>query len=309
MFIRLSNHSDYGRLVTCDKCTVSVSKTRAEVWSCGLFSLTGFFKKCLCWFFTCVQALHFIHGSAIVYHGSLSMLTCLVDSRFSVKVSEAGYSQMEQILAANKTSKLTSTHTHQGEDVKNYGHILSHLISDTSSENTGNKLLPRNSVGFFEFFTFWRKTSRSFRFSPSIFMNSVHIKCRFWIIIFVVLLITLDLTEDKRTEVLHKLDDVVKSCQQTDERHRPNAANLLRLIKTFTNDNHSIVERLMNKVTQHAEGLQIVVSERTQELLAETLNVDNLLREILPQYGQRQKTIQCMTWRSLLWRTKPNKYE
>ena len=106
---------------------------------------------------------------------------------------------------------------------------------------------------------------------------------------------TLEMTEDKRTEVLHKLDAAVKSCQQTDERHRPNAATLLRLIKTFTNNSHSIVERLMNKVAQHAQGLQIVVSERTKELLEETLNVDNLLREILPQYGQRQNTIQCIT--------------
>ena len=80
------------------------------------------------------------------------MLTCLVDSRFSVKVSEAGYLQMEQILAANKTSKTTSTHAHQGEDVKNYGYILSHLISETSSGNTGNKLFPQNSLELFEVF-------------------------------------------------------------------------------------------------------------------------------------------------------------
>ena len=81
-----------------------------------------------------------------------------------------------------------------------------------------------------------------------------------------------------------KLDLTVTACQQGNEWQRPNAATLLQTIRQFTSRNSGVVEKLMKKVSQHAEELQHVVAERTKALTDETRKVDNLLLEMLPQY-------------------------
>ncbi|OWA54552.1 Atrial natriuretic peptide receptor 1 [Hypsibius exemplaris] len=152
---------------------------------------------------------------------------CLVDSHFTVKISQAGFSQITYALA--KTTTSPSINYQQAEDVRNYGLILRDLLTDATVDDTTKSAC------------------------------------------------SLD-------EISAKLEVAVTACQQGNEWLRPKATALLQLIKEFTSRNDGIVERLMDKVSRHAAALQDVVEKRTKALTEETQKVDNLLREMLPEY-------------------------
>ncbi|OWA54553.1 Atrial natriuretic peptide receptor 1 [Hypsibius exemplaris] len=158
-----------------------------------------------------IEGLNFVHQSAVHFHGNFSIATCVVDNHFTVKISEAGYTQLEDLLKRRSSQKYSITAAvtpkeFQADDVKNAD-----------------------------------------------FQNP-----------------------------LRTLQELSNSCQDVSE-HRPTTAVLLQSIGQLTNQNNTIVERLMQKVTRHADQLQHVVAERTHALTEETHKVDALLREMLPQ--------------------------
>ncbi|OQV15593.1 hypothetical protein BV898_10185 [Hypsibius exemplaris] len=80
------------------------------------------------------EGLNFLHKSAVSYHGDLTIQNCLVDSHFTVKISQAGFSQITYALA--KTTTSPSVHYQQAEDVRNYGLILRDLLTDATVDDT-----------------------------------------------------------------------------------------------------------------------------------------------------------------------------
>ena len=64
------------------------------------------------------------------------MLSCLVDSRFSIKISHGGYSQMLDALTGEVDPKLINVNHEQVEDIKHYGMMMQEIIGQSTSENS-----------------------------------------------------------------------------------------------------------------------------------------------------------------------------
>lgn len=48
-----------------------------------------------------VEAMNFIHGSSIEYHGRLKSSNCVIDGRFMVKVTDYGLRSLHKQITAN----------------------------------------------------------------------------------------------------------------------------------------------------------------------------------------------------------------
>ena len=76
------------------------------------------------------QGLHYIHSSAIEYHGALTAGACLVDSRWTVKLSDFGLQSMLTLFSANKI--LTESNESKLKAESKSG-LINHILTMGSS--------------------------------------------------------------------------------------------------------------------------------------------------------------------------------
>ena len=80
-----------------------------------------------------------------------------------------------------------------------------------------------------------------------------------------------------------ELANLLNSCfLPVDE--RPSLKQVKTRMKAIRGYGGNVVERIMNKLEEHAANLQDTINERTQQLIEERRKADALLEEMLPRY-------------------------
>ena len=82
----------------------------------------------------------------------------------------------------------------------------------------------------------------------------------------------------------HRLHSLIDSCLNDDLHARATAVQVQAAMSKIVKMETSIVEEVLRHLADHASSMEQVVAERTNDLIAETNKVDDLLREMLPEY-------------------------
>ncbi|XP_076462188.1 atrial natriuretic peptide receptor 1-like [Babylonia areolata] len=216
-----------------------------------------------------VEGLCYLHGSPLGCHGGLSSATCLIDNRFTVKLTDYCLSSLlkqEQVDMTGQEYKreclwkapelLRAPALRCGSkegDVYSFGIILSEMITRASPYEkeldflTLDDILERVKEG---------GPNGSFR--PSV---------------------EAELTSSGFCELM-------TSSWCEDPRQRPSAVSLKKHIKALTvkfGQSANLLDSLLRRMEHYANNLEKLVEEKTAELGEEKKKTEQLLYEILPQ--------------------------
>ncbi|XP_055344261.1 atrial natriuretic peptide receptor 1-like [Paramacrobiotus metropolitanus] len=91
-----------------------------------------------------LKGICYIHTSPLHYHGHLSMRACFINSRFTLKVGQAGYQRLFNLLSSD--TKTTSGS--RSDDVFQFGKICSDVITSQATADTRTKdnLIQLNTI-------------------------------------------------------------------------------------------------------------------------------------------------------------------
>ncbi|KAF7654849.1 hypothetical protein LDENG_00064170, partial [Lucifuga dentata] len=218
-----------------------------------------------------VNGMHFIHKSGLKSHGNLKPSTCLVDSRFQIKLSGFGLWEFK------------------------YG--------------TKNKLIPLDNPNYEEMY--WtapellRQVSLPFNGTPKGDIYSFAIIM--WELMYgpkagpykdinlepkeiIMQLRTPFQGEPLRpmlSEVLcdENINKLMRACWNENPDHRPPFDSIRSQLRAISPESYgNILDNMVEKLEKYANHLEEVVADRTNQLTAEKARADKLLSSMLPRY-------------------------
>ncbi|KAI0240857.1 Atrial natriuretic peptide receptor 1 [Lamellibrachia satsuma] len=208
----------------------------------------------------------YIHDSDIKFHGNLCSSNCVVDGRFTVRITDFGLPTFYKLLdessrdlSSNKkllwrAPELLRQSKHasgtQAGDVYGFSIILQELI--VWGEPYDKELV---TMQFDDIVTAVRAGSTP-PFRPTVPDDACALPLR----------------------------EMMEMCWMEDELHRPDFTTIRRLYrKMHRGKETTIMEKLVNRMEAYATNLENIVAERTQLLVIEQKKTDVLLYQILPR--------------------------
>ncbi|XP_055344268.1 atrial natriuretic peptide receptor 1-like [Paramacrobiotus metropolitanus] len=82
-----------------------------------------------------IKGLNYIHTSHLQYHGNLSAHVCFINSRFTLKISQAGYQKIFS-LTSTETKLSTGSRT---EDIYQFGKMCNEVLADADAKIMQNQ--------------------------------------------------------------------------------------------------------------------------------------------------------------------------
>ncbi|XP_045175624.2 atrial natriuretic peptide receptor 1-like isoform X2 [Mercenaria mercenaria] len=217
------------------------------------------------------KGLEYIHKSQIHYHGNLKSTNCVVDSRWTCKLTDLGVPNIREmgIIAAQQTNEEIQwekmlwkapeclrdgkdrPYDKQKADIYALGIILKEIFT-RSSPYTEYPFLVAHEIC--EKIKCPVKGEKEFR--P---MLSLQLR--------------------QHTE----LASLITDCWSEDPPSRPSATRVGKLLNKINPQNLSMIDNMIVMLEKYANHLEELVAERTSELDAEKAKTENLLYRMLPQ--------------------------
>ncbi|ESO05551.1 hypothetical protein HELRODRAFT_171191 [Helobdella robusta] len=211
------------------------------------------------------QGLNYLHKSFIGQHGSLTSNVCLIDNRWVLKISGFGLSPFRSEVKV--------------DDEKNYRDFLwmapEHLRSSHTKKSQKGDVYSF-AIVLYEL-VFKCSPYQSFDLGYEDIITRVH-NCR---------------GEPFRPK-LHSLKEsdtnpavlsLLALCWAEDPNVRPAFDVIEKTVKTFhSGKTDNIVDSILKKLEKYANNLELVVEQRTEELVEEKRKTDMLLNNILPPF-------------------------
>uniref|UniRef100_W5M3H3 Guanylate cyclase n=1 Tax=Lepisosteus oculatus TaxID=7918 RepID=W5M3H3_LEPOC len=230
-----------------------------------------------------VKGMDYIHKSYLRSHGHLSSSNCVVDSRFVLKITDFGLSNLRRPNTAGiQNSKehwqcllwrapellrgnMPTNGTQKG-DVYSFGIIAQEIVYRNgvffipSCVLKANEIIEKVKEG----------GSNSFR------------------------------PYTDTTECPGPLAMLMKSCWRERPSERPDFTSLKATVKKLDRGSDNILDNLLSRMEQYASNLEDIVNERTAQLLEEKKKAESLLTQMLPRSVAIQlisgKTVQAETY-------------
>ncbi|ESP02582.1 hypothetical protein LOTGIDRAFT_138137 [Lottia gigantea] len=198
------------------------------------------------------QGMTFIHQSSIHHHGNLSSMVCLIDNRFSVKITDVGLRYLYSYIKKDKLSQeyingKCNYFTKEG-DVYSFGIILQEILTRDSPFSLETSELGAKDV------LMKVKENSGEPFRPKVDHVSPN-------------------TSDMLT--------LMKKCWQEDPHSRPIFSSIVKELKHMTSGN--LLDNLLRRMELYANNLEKMVDEKTLELNEEKKRSEELLYQILPR--------------------------
>ncbi|XP_055340370.1 atrial natriuretic peptide receptor 1-like [Paramacrobiotus metropolitanus] len=217
-----------------------------------------------------LNAVQFIHSSAISYHGSLSTRKCLLDQHFTLKLSGFGYHAVAKHVEhpeqtwnlpspptalSRPWSKIGTVETAQMDDMSSVGKIMLEILhwqhSDDWLDNSAYDMHPKGVLS--------KETDTHIRRNTA--------------------LETLPATVS--------IEDLANSCLNIDFTLRPSALSacmeveeILGEMKDFSGN---VVDKILRRLGTYSEKLEAEVSAKTAQLIHEREKSERLLVQLLPR--------------------------
>ncbi|XP_059175797.1 atrial natriuretic peptide receptor 1-like [Physella acuta] len=217
-----------------------------------------------------VKGMMYIHQSVISYHGRLTSANCVVDGKFSVKVTDFGLPSFRQV-DENELDKDGATHSelqklmwvapehiHNMErvdgskkgDVYSFGIIMEETLTRSVPYDTQRAFLEVDAI-------IQRVCSNETPpFRPEIL----------------------------ETDVQEGYITLMERCWAQNPDQRPPFEAVLKVITSFCGGKDvALVDRLLTRLEEYTSNLEDIVEERTQQLAIEKKKSEVLLDQILPR--------------------------
>ncbi|XP_049524933.1 atrial natriuretic peptide receptor 1 [Dermacentor silvarum] len=231
------------------------------------------------WMFKCsmitdiVEGLHYLHGTAIQYHGRLKSTKCIVDGRFVVKLSDYGlrhlHAQLPEPEDKNPRSmfwtapeflrlKEPRQHSSQKGDIYAFAIILQEVITRSGPYESLERIGRTRSVMEPEEILDRVKMGTTPPFRPEV-------------------------SPDECPADMLRL---MRACWAENPSDRPTIAEVRHAVKKITKglSSKNFFDNLLQRMEQYANNLESLVEEKTQSLLEEKKRTDELLYQLLPRY-------------------------
>ncbi|XP_055996627.1 atrial natriuretic peptide receptor 1-like [Ostrea edulis] len=213
-----------------------------------------------------IQAMVYIHGSNLKYHGHLNSMNCVIDSRFVLKVTEFGIQSLrdfninltgkESLWMAPELLRTPTTKRNviemQNADIYSFGIILYEILSRKEPFEDDTDVL------FFEEIIRKLKEFNGTPFRPRLEVAG------------------LDLG----------MVNVMKLCWDESPKNRP-TFSAIKMESTklgWDRTGDKFLDNLLSRMEEYANNLEDLVDERTQAFLEEKRISEELLYQVLPRY-------------------------
>ncbi|XP_050035632.3 atrial natriuretic peptide receptor 1-like [Dermacentor andersoni] len=231
------------------------------------------------WMFKCsmitdiVEGLHYLHATAIQFHGRLKSTKCIVDGRFVVKLSDYGlrhlHAQLPEPEDKNPRSmfwtapeflrlKEPRQHSSQKGDIYAFAIILQEVITRSGPYESLERIGRTRSVMEPEEILDRVKMGTTPPFRPEV-------------------------SPDECPADMLRL---MRACWAEAPSDRPTIAEVRHAVKRITKglSSKNFFDNLLQRMEQYANNLESLVEEKTQSLLEEKKRTDELLYQLLPKY-------------------------
>ncbi|KAJ8299585.1 hypothetical protein KUTeg_023645, partial [Tegillarca granosa] len=215
------------------------------------------------------KGLEFIHKSSVHFHGNLKSSNCVVDSRWTCKLTDFG---VPRIRAMDKTSLTYNEDT------------LEKLLWTAPEILRGEKIVDRQKADIFSLGIILKEIfTRSGPYTEYPFLTVVEIITK----------IREHVTGSEHAfrpmigfdlKPCTDLVSLIEECWGEDPLHRPSAARVSKSLNRINpSKNLTMIDSMLAILEKYANHLEELVAERTSELDAEKKKTENLLYRMLPQ--------------------------
>ncbi|XP_062598813.1 atrial natriuretic peptide receptor 2-like, partial [Saccostrea cucullata] len=210
--------------------------------------------------------MKYLHSSVLKSHGRLKSSNCIIDNRWTVKVTDYGVS------AFFRQEGVTNIKTM--EDFKDLLWTSPEILrSDNNFPRNGTSASDVYSYGIIMHETFYRNGPFPVAGkTPRDIIKAIHggNSCK---------------PETYQSEVIKpEMLDLMELCWADDWRKRPDFAGIIKLIKENNAEaSVSIIDSMINMLETYANNLEDLVEERTVSLNEEKEKTDRLLYRMLPK--------------------------
>lgn len=228
-----------------------------------------------------VEGLLYLHSSPIQYHGRLKSTVCVIDSRFTVKISNFGLvplhrqidKQADETFNPRELFWTAPEHlrshdpTQSGSkkgDVYSFSIILQEVVT-RSGPFEGVKRVGRKKV----------------HFSPDEVLDRLKMGT-----------VPPFRPEVAPDEAPAELLDLMHLCWAEDETLRPDFATIKPRLKKITKGitSKNFLDNLLNRMEQYANNLEQIVEEKTEAIILEKEKTEEILYQLLPRFvGEKLK--------------------
>ncbi|ESP02583.1 hypothetical protein LOTGIDRAFT_138191, partial [Lottia gigantea] len=213
------------------------------------------------------QGMTFIHQSSIHHHGNLSSMVCLIDNRFSVKITDVGlrclYSRMKTdtskqeyingcLWKAPEHLRNDDVFGSREGDVYSFGIILQEIITRESPFSLETLDIGAKDVVM---------KVKEHHYPP--FRPKIDVPPK-----------------------LVEMFDLMRRCWSEDPNERPAFNSMVKALKQMTSkfgESGNLLDNLLKRMELYANNLEKMVDEKTQEVKEEKKRSEELLYQILPK--------------------------
>ncbi|XP_051928633.1 guanylate cyclase 2G [Hippocampus zosterae] len=230
--------------------------------------LDGIFK--LSFAYDIVNGMNFIHKSRLKFHGNLKTSTCMVDSRLQVKLSGFGLWEFKYGGKGNRGPPGTPKY-------EGLYWTAPELLRQVVPEVNGT---PKGDIYSFAIIL-WELMYNS-KSGP---YHDVDLEPKE-----IIARLRGPFHGEPLRPPLSDLCDgninaLLRVCWNENADHRPPFRSILRQLKEASPESHAnILDNMVAKLEKYANHLEVVVEERTNQLVAEKTRADKLLSSMLPRY-------------------------
>ncbi|XP_041367586.1 atrial natriuretic peptide receptor 2-like [Gigantopelta aegis] len=233
------------------------------IWNTNI-KLDQLFKFALC--HDVAKGLEYIHKSSVCYHGNLKSSNCVVDSRWTCKLTDFGVPRIramdkasipyeenaeKELWTAPEVLRADRAVDFQKVDIYSLGIIFKEMFTRSG---------PYTEYPFFSAAEIVRKVRNSMRraaFRPAV-------------------------TRELRQQA--ELAALIEDCWSEDMTVRPSATRVVKTLNRVNPSKHmTMIDNMIAMLEKYANHLEDLVAERTSELDVEKRKTENLLYRMLPQ--------------------------